>query len=340
MMNEDHLTQLCADYKLGTPVDIDTDHEGVLNLNYILTTSTGRFFVKSVRDKKRSSLPYIAEVEEFMQSSGIPAICMLSTPGGKKFVTYGSEVYTVYPFVNSLRTHEYESDDFSRMGEMLGHIHKAGSGTLPDSVRTKQFPERSIELVVEKLRGYQQHIEAKSVKDETDIVFLAYIHRKLEMMDRTALITPLPLETLTHGDYHARNLLMDGTRQIIGICDWEQASMNTRSYELARSLLYICFNGATDEDPNEYDNAIATDFARAFLAGYSSMYPITQVELLHGIQLRWKRLVRSFWIEEQYYTNGDARSCKFVPHEMRLMQDFADEKIVNQITLYESDMPS
>lgn len=330
-MNKEQLFQLCADYVLGTPGKVDANQEGVLNMNYVLTTDKGKFFIKSVRDKKKSHIPYIAEVEEFMQSCEIPAIGMLSARLDRKFVTYGTDVYTVYPFIDSVRTHIYDLADFRRMGEMLGHVHRAGSSSVPDILRVKQFKERSAELIAEKLRSYGHIIETKFAKDETDIIFLKYIHLKLEMMSRTELITPLPLETLTHGDYHTRNLLIDETRKIVGICDWEQSSMNARSYELARSILYVCFNGKSDEEPNNYDNDVATTFAQAFISGYSYIYPISHAELVQGMKLRWKRLVRSFWIEEQYYTNGDARSCKFISHEMRLILDFADDKIVNKL---------
>lgn len=330
-MDKEHLFQLCADYELGIPVKVDANQEGVLNMNYVLATEKGKFFIKSVRDKKKSHIPYIADVEEFMQSCGIPAIGMLSTRLDRKFVTYGTDVYTVYPFIDSVRTHIYDLADFRRMGEMLGHVHRAGSSSVPDVLRAKQFKERSAELVVEKLRAYGHIIETKLAKDETDILFLKYIHLKLEMMSRTAQITPLPLGTLTHGDYHTRNLLIDGTRKVIGICDWEQASMNARSYELARSLLYVCFNGRSEEEPNNYDNDMAMTFAQAFISGYSYIYPISYAELVQGMKSRWKQLVRSFWIEEQYYTNKDARSYKFISHEMRLILDFANEDLVNKL---------
>src|SRR3989344_5926430 len=100
-MNSEHVTHLCADYALGKPIQIDTDREGVLNMNYILTTDKDTFFIKSIRDKKKKHIAYVAEVEEFMQSHEVPAICMLSTQLGKKFVSYENDVYTVYPFINS-----------------------------------------------------------------------------------------------------------------------------------------------------------------------------------------------------------------------------------------------
>lgn len=330
-MNEEHLIQLCAEYGLGTPGTVNTNQEGVLNMNYVLTTDKGMFFIKSVRDKKRSHIPYIAEVEAFMQSHGIPAIGMLSTSEGNRFVTYDTEVYTVYPFLDSVRTHIYNLTDFRTMGEMLGHIHRVGSSDVPESLRHKQFDERPATLIAEKLNAHRHLIEMKLVKDETDVLFLKYIQLKLEMIRTMVPIAPLPLEILTHGDYHTRNLLIDDTRQIIGICDWEQASINARAYELARSLLYVCFNGTRDEEPNEYDNEDAVTSAKVFLAGYASVYPISSAELAHGMQLRWERLVHSSWIEEQYYTNGDTRSYKFVSHEMRLILDFADEKILDKL---------
>ncbi len=333
-MNNEHLIQLCVDFDLGTPIQIDTNREGVSNTSHNLTTDKGKFFVKMVREKKKKYIHYIAEAEAFMRSRDIPAVGMLATKRGETFVTYDANMYTMYPFIESIRTHRYDFDEFQEMGKMLGRIHRAGSSNVPATLREHLFSEKPTARVTAELHSYRSLIAAKSHPDEPDELFRTYIDLKLKMLDETLQINPLPLDTLTHGDYHARNLLMDSNHAIVGICDWEQAAMNARSYELARAILYTCYAGEGEEEPHRYDNTTAEGFAQAFLSGYASVYPILATELAHGIKLRWKRLIQSFWIEEQYYTNGDTRSYKFIPHEIRLIQDFAEPEIIERICQY------
>lgn len=327
-MDKEHLELLCRDFNLGSNPVAEENHEGVLNKNYLITTETGKYFVKSIREKRRPSLPYIAEVEKFFYEKGIPAIRMLVSNNGNKVEEYDSETYTVYPFIESVRTHVYSDTDFERMGEMLGRIHLAGSKEIPILLSQKPFDDKPTDLILGKLQEHRERV--KVPQNETEKLFQEYIQLKLDMLDSALHIEPLPMETLTHGDYHARNLLLNSDRKIIGVLDWEQSSMNARAYELARSLLYVCFEG--EGESHEYQNDKAIESAKAFIKGYSSIYPISNEELALGVRLRWKKLIYSFWIEEQYFIRNDSRSNKFIPHEMRLIRDFASMEFVEKLT--------
>ena len=330
-MNPEHVHTLCQDFDLGTSTNLEESHEGVLNKNYILTTQKGKYFVKSIREKRRTHLPYIAEVEEFMYGKGIPAVCMMSNVQGEKFVEYASDTYTVYPYIESLRTHHYTVEDFERIGLMLGRIHKAGNKDVPDSLTQKSFTDKPSEMVLEKLQRHRENIQKKEVQDEDDKLFLKYLDLKLEMIQRADDAPQLPKDTLVHGDYHTRNLLINKDRKIIGVCDWEQAGMNARAYELARSLLYVCFNGESEDEPHVYQQDFAIEAARAFISGYISIYPISNEEIHAGLRLRLDKLIHSFWIEEQYYEHNDPRSNKFIPHEIRLIQDFYNSELLKKL---------
>lgn len=326
-MKLEHLRRLCEDFNLGTGPVVEENHEGVLNRNYVVTTDTGKYFVKSIREKRRPSLPYIAEIEEFFYGNGIPAIRMLVSTNGNKIEEYDSETYAVYPFVESTKTHAHDRLGFTLMGQMLGRIHFAGSKDVPMSLSQKLFSEKPAEEVQEKLQGYLERVQTP--KDDTDKLFLEYIQLKLDMLDRASHIAPLPMDTLTHGDYHARNLLFNSEKEIIGVVDWEQSSMNARAYELARSILYICFEG--EDESHEYQDDAVIESAKSFIRGYASVYPISKEEIAAGIKLRWKKLVHSFWIEEQHFVRNDSRSNKFIPHEIRLIRDFANDDLLGRI---------
>lgn len=87
-MRVELLEKVCEAWNLGSYVKITPVDIGVLNKNYVLTTTKGIFFIKSVRGKKQSSVPKIHEVEHYMRTQNIPSICMLQNKYGK---TYSSK---------------------------------------------------------------------------------------------------------------------------------------------------------------------------------------------------------------------------------------------------------
>lgn len=307
-MDASHQRRICEDFQLGTPLSLEENHEGVVNRNFVLTTDAGTYFVKSLREKLE--VPYIAAVEAHMHATGIPAVCMLESARGDTHVQYDGEVYTVYPFVPSDRSHAHASDDFRAMGAMLGNIHRAGSDIMPGSLRAKAFKEKDIERTVARLNEYRDLIRSKESPDETDRLFGTYIDMKLDLIPRLA---PVPFENdvLGHGDYHAGNLLIREDRVIAGVCDWEKAELLPRTYELARSIQYICFGDA------QYSETESLGYAAAFLEAYGSVFPVAAEDIRNGFALWLRKMACSFWIEDRYYGNGDPRSNKYIAHEMR-----------------------
>ena len=100
--------------------------------------------------------------------------------------------------------------------------------------------------------------------------------------------------------------------------------MAPRAAELARAILYISFTGDYSEE-----SGIAS--ANQIIAGYNSIYPISKQELLDGLEVRLRRMVLTSWLENHYYDLGDARGNHFVSHEGRLLKDFIQGNISNEL---------
>ena len=314
MENLTHFKKVCADFSLGEVGSVIELDEGVLNKNFLLTTSKGKYFIKSVREKRKAEIPYIYGVETFMARNGIPAIPMLRNTSGSLWTQCESDTYTVYPFLESDRTHIYSDADYRSMGEMLARIHKAGSTAIPPLLASKEFTEKNLDAALTKLQHYRNTILAKTDQDDTDALFLSFIDLKLSLITTLEDIQ-LPNDTLTHGDYHERNLLINSAREIVGICDWEKAQMAPRSHEFVRAFQYICIN-------REEGLEKSLRKGDRFTEGYQSIYPISNEEIEAGRALRFRKLATSFWIEEQYYDRKDTRSNIFIENEMYLLTNW------------------
>lgn len=324
MIPRDKIQKICSEYDIGNFISIEKVPEGILNDNYILTTVIGKYFIKSVREKAKDKLKTIYSVEILMHDKGIPAVAMLTTKSGNIFVADNTEVYTLYPFIEEKKNYNYSETDYRSAGEMLGKIHIAGNNDIPDSLKSKEFKRSSVEVILNRLESYKDEINNKNNPDDTDKIFLEYINFKLATIQKIKE-TILPNDTLIHGDYRPGNLLIDKiTGQIIGVCDWEKAEFGSRSYELARSLLYTCF----DDDYGE-DKALAC--SKLFLEGYLFVFPMEVDEIIEGLNMRIFRMALSSWIEEKYYKNHDSRANHFIKHEVKIINSAFSGRLVEKI---------
>jgi homoserine kinase type II len=319
MLNPEHVQKICDKYDLGESLKVEKVLEGVLNHNYILETTKDKYFIKSVREKRKASLPYIYDVELFMGSKGIPAVTMLRAMDGAIFMEIDDVLYTIYEYIDSDRNHIYSLGEFKNMGALLARIHSAGSQA-SDTFSKKHLKTISRPLAIENFKAFKKDILAKPKHDETDKLFLKYIDLRLDLIPKFKNLEEAANTTLIHGDYHQGNLLVSkDTRNIIGVCDWELALMAPRGYELARSLIYICFDEGFKIEP-------AIEKARNFLAGYNSVMPITNEEFQVGLNMRLERSLTNSWIEEGYFIHGDSRANKFIQPEMDIINLFVVNK--------------
>ncbi len=324
MIPEDKIQKICSEYCIGNYVSVNRIPQGVLNDNYVIETSTGKYFIKSVREKVKDKLKTIFEVESLMKSRGIPAVAMLKTKSGDIAIVSKKEVYSLYPFIEGDKNGKYLALDYKNMGEMLAKIHLAGRDNISDVPGLKQFKRPADEVVLEKLKGHRDQIINNSNQDGMDEQFLDYIDFKLLTAPKVKS-SELPNDTLIHGDYHPENLLLDkNSRKIIGVCDWEKSEFGPRAYELARSLLYSCFS-----DGYKLDQAL-TD-SKSFCEGYLSVYPMKKEEIMDGLKMRIHRMVLSSWLEEKYYKEKDSRANHFVGHEMGLLEETIKRKLLEKI---------
>jgi Ser/Thr protein kinase RdoA (MazF antagonist) len=324
MIPQDKIQKICSEYDIGNHVSVKKVEEGILNDNHVLETTTGKYFIKSVREKAKGQLSMIYGVESFMKSAGIPAVAMLKTKSGDIFIADDTEVYTLYPFIEAENSSNYSGDDYRIMGKMLGKIHVAGSGDVSGIPNLKQFKRPADETIMERLKNYREEIKNKNNQDEMDKIFSEYIDFKLITAPKIKDVG-LPNDTLIHGDYHPGNLLMDKqTREIIGVCDWEKTEFGPRAYELARSLLYCCFY-----DGYKIERALAD--LKLFFDGYLSIFPMEIKEIMGGLNMRIHRMALSSWLEEKYYKEHESRANHLIGHEMGLVDEAVNGKLLDQI---------
>lgn len=313
MKNE--ISEILNRYDLGDLLSSETIKEGVLNENRIVHTTKGIFFLKYCKNKTPEQVQYIWQAERFMEEMGIPAL--------KAIFTDEQNSLMVYTFIESDRSHAYNLKDYFIMGQMLGRIHLISQNSeIPAYLKENYYKESTDRLsAVERMKDHLDRIKQKEIIDDIDKLFLSYIEKKIMYANKFANAVLPVNDTLIHGDFHPGNLLIDRiTRDVIGVCDWEKAQYAPRSYDLARSYLYIGFGTNTD------DTEECLEISNSFLEGYRSVIEITDDEFKKGLLLKLRHNVYTSWIEDKYYLDGDSRANKFLKNSMLTLDYFLGDK--------------
>jgi len=316
--------EICEAYEIGGILNISKVEGGLLNDNYKLETTTGSYFVKSVRVAARERLAGTYAVENYMRGQGILAVVMLKTKSDVIAYSEGEMVYTLYPFIEGERGSLTSLEHNVARGKLLAEIHRAGEREEAKVIQVKQCKDPKKSECIERIQKYEERIRAKAKRNPMDEIFLGYIAIRLEALKHTQPIE-LANTTLIHGDYHAGNLLFrPSTNEIVGVCDWEKAEWAPRSYELARAILYMYIKHANDLEE-------ALNHLKVFLQAYTSVYPISKQELADGLQFRFYRILCQTWLEEKHYDNNDTRADHLVEREgtlIKLLQDPAERDAI------------
>lgn len=317
-MNNELLYKVCDVWNLGELQSITSVTEGVLNENYILTTTTGTFFVKSVRDKKQPIILDIHKVEEYMEQQGVPSIVMMKNKYGDISLTEGSQMVTVYPYIEHISRTQYSIKDYFSIGEMPGKIHTVGSTDMAQKLNIKELAIPNTQDVISRLEKYASDILNKKIKSVEDELFTEYIRMKLEGLATHTEPLRVYNSSLLHGDYHIKNILFGADGAVLGVCDWEKTVCGPKMYELIRAIIYgplrEISSGSIEIELHYLEQV------EAVLRGYTRAHMFSYEEIMFGYDLMAYSCFLSTWMENLYYDQNNNRANIFLKNQMNHIQ--------------------
>lgn len=279
-LDNDTIAGLCRQYGLGA-VRACRQLGGTRNRNYVLDTSSGRWFVRQRYPGYcvPARMAFDALTLAYLAEHGAAVVPPRDTLSHEKYWRDGERVCQVFPFVTGRHLREGRPADLRVLGIELGRFHRAGEGF---SLRYEKLGPRG-ESDPGVLLSQAEQIQAEVPKATQALEpYRDWVTQALQELP-DATYTALP-HTLVHGDVQPANVLVHRER-IAAFADLDWCARQARVYDLAFALLFCC---ATHETPIDGDDIwsltqpprVDDKAARVFVDAYEeTVGPLTGEEL-------------------------------------------------------------
>ncbi len=270
-ITDEELNLLLADYDLGVPVAFKGIAEGVENSNFLLETTTGRYFLTVYEKRMREEeLPFFLDLMLWLARHDYPCAAPLSDRGDETIKRVRGKPAAIVEFLPGLSVRRPTAAHCREAGEGLARLHLAAAG-FPGQ-RANDLGQAAWAPLFDTLR---------SAADGLKPGLAATIAGDLE---RLALAWPENLPSgIVHADYFPDNVFFTGGK-FAGAIDFYFACVDALAYDLAVALNAWCF---------EADGSFNITSARALVAGYERHRPLSVAErqalpaLAHGAAMRF-----------------------------------------------------
>ncbi|WP_328899995.1 phosphotransferase [Streptomyces sp. NBC_00441] len=301
------LAELIKVFDLGEVLDRRHLADGLMNVNWRLDTTAGRFALKRATDVPIDRLRRNLAVLPVLVSRGIPACAPVPTVSGDVVAEVGGNSYCLFPWLDGehVRGIDLSLAQVADLGAHLAWLHGALSRTavglpaVPASVTAEVTePVRAMETA-DRLAGA---VSARGVGEAFDVAVSTALEERKLLLGKHAHLRPegeIPAgpHGWTHGDFQYRNLLRaDG--ELVAILDWDRLDIRPYAEEVVRTA-QVQFG---------VEGAFHLERVSAFVDGYRSVIPLEPAALIDAARRLWWKRMTDFWQLEFHYDRDD-RSC-------------------------------
>lgn len=274
---------------------------GYLSHNFVLQSGKEKYFLKQYKYDEKRRVEQIHQVQNFFWNNGIPIIHPIITKNSREIFLFKKKHFTLLPFVSGriIKKKSRSKKAYQSAGKMLAKIHKLSKNGFPQIIDTRAHWTK------EEFEEQSQNIYSaiKSIKNKTAFDKKAFkvIQLKLKLAKKEPIsYKDFKPTHIIHGDYYGQNIFFNDKDEVSHVFDLEKAEPAPRSYELARSLDFMCFS--TEFNKQSFTNG------RSYLQAYNSVYPISKKELVFGIKINYLIMIYSLWILKEHYILKSTRA--------------------------------
>ena len=297
-----NLAEIIGHWDIGTLTAARAAQQGSLNDVTIITTSRGRFALKTYRSGySPQQLSAQHEILHHLSAHRQPVPTPIPLPDGSSWLEAAGRFHVLFPFASGVQLErgQWREIEARAAGQTLAQLHLR-LAQYRGVLRDKTF-EIDLELTLRRLAMLTEHINQKPEHDIRDrnalnhleqrCVWLQQHHDSLEQH-----LSDLPFQAI-HSDYHNGNLFF-ADNSVSAVIDWEGVAKFPRSWELLRAM--------------QYTLNLEPKLTAAWLDAYRRINPTSDTELEAGVLFYTLERAHALWPFQAYYLQGNERAGKFV----------------------------
>ncbi|MBS1251637.1 MAG: Homoserine kinase [Anaerolineales bacterium] len=276
-MVKEGVARVLTHYDLGEFRSCRRIEHGHVNKNWLVETTTGRYFLKRRRADLDDAHLIAAQhaLIQHLRRAEFPAPTLVLTRHGTTFVELKGEICEIHEYIPGVLCDRARHAHFAAAAGALGRYHETVSGfNHPILHRRRQRYDptalsRIIHGLVTDWRG-QTTSEVDRLINELD-------KHAEDLVARFAGFGEVP-QLVIHGDYYAGNLIFQGDT-LAGVIDFDLAHWTWRAMELAEAFIYFTAERSGELQHIVYPGALELDRVYQFLAAYCETARLSEAEI-------------------------------------------------------------
>ncbi len=266
------LEDFLAAYDLGAPLAFKGIAEGVSNSNWLLETERGRFILTIYEHRvDEADLPFFLGLMRWLHDHGYPCATPMPARDGEALQRLRGKPAAIVSFLSGLSARRPTAQHCREAGQGMARLHLAAKGF--SGGRENTLGHAHWRAMFDGLEG-----AAEGLKPGLAAVIAGDIAEF-----EAAWPKGLP-QGVIHADFFPDNVFFQGARFAAAI-DFYFACTDALAYDIAVALNAWCF---------EPDGSFNVTHARAFVAGYEAVRPLSPAERAALPMLAWGAAMRFF----------------------------------------------
>ena len=254
---DDEFDAFMRSYDLGDVLSCKGIAEGVENSNFLVVTESGQFILTLYEKRvEASDLPFFLGLMEHLAAKGITCPTPVHDRAGVALKRLADRPAAMVTFLSGMWVRRPQAEHCAAVGSALARLHLAGADFTI---------HRRNALTVEGWRPLYEQCNGRA--DTVAPGLAALIEDELATVDR-AWPKELP-QGVIHADLFPDNVFFLGGR-LSGLIDFYFACNDMFAYDVAVCINAWCF---------EIDGSLNVTKARALLAAYTAVRPLSDAEI-------------------------------------------------------------
>ena len=273
-MEKQKLKELLILWNLGEPLSCKKAKKGVVNLNWIVKTTKGKYILRELgKNKKLKELNFELEYLDYLSSKKFPY--KIPTPirnrKGSFFVQKNKAIFWMYEFIEGRDIKRFGYPELRECAKMMALYHGLIENShLDNKTSYSDFARKEI---LEEIKSFLNKI-GNSPKNEKEKIFLKESNKLVPLLNELNVKEYSKLKKYSlHRDINPENTLWKN-KKLVGVIDFENVGeiKDTLMKDITGMLQYSCRD-------KKYPYKLDLKLTKFFLKEYKKYHRLSKTEI-------------------------------------------------------------